>query len=242
MLLPHEFLHAILLAGPDQICDSLTGGLTGTAIAEFWQHLKQHQEWCNHPALHSGLSFELLLPLIWHIDGAEVYNNAEYITWSYQSHFAKGDIWDRKLLWLIIPFAWVYDSTIMHDVHREVPFLLHVTFVVAFDACGLLWSICSSLHAPNYQMCEIDLSFVYVITNAFFFVFCCGWVHKGSSHSKMVFANKLVGDFASAWILWRRIWQQLSAQQVCRHDDWRWPSFEAVPMGIHGLQSRRESS
>ncbi|CAJ1394202.1 unnamed protein product [Effrenium voratum] len=88
-LLPHEILHAVVKAGPDQ---TFLGGRSRSAIAEFWAHCSTLTEWKSHPALEECSDRGRLLPFSFHIDGAEFFRNSEFMVWSVSCALAAGDV------------------------------------------------------------------------------------------------------------------------------------------------------
>ncbi|CAL1128356.1 unnamed protein product [Cladocopium goreaui] len=53
-LLPHEVLHALAMAGPEQFSKSMLGGRGEEALQQFWDHCLQLPHWKNHPAFAGG--------------------------------------------------------------------------------------------------------------------------------------------------------------------------------------------
>lgn len=122
VLLPHEVLHAIACAGAVQVSKSLTGTFDRPAIREFWTHVRQLEEWKNHPLFASSTSEELgcTIPLIFHVDGAEFYTNSEYLVWSFSSALSSGDVWDIKFPMVVLPHSAMHEDGVAAEVHRRV--------------------------------------------------------------------------------------------------------------------------
>lgn len=120
-LLPHEIFEALSAAGKYQFSLSMTGGRSGPEIAAFWDHCFQQEEWRNHPARFLPyVKRDRLIPIAFHIDGAEFYSNSEFYVWSIGSTFPTGDVWDVKFPMCIVPHAWMQDKKVKNECHRLV--------------------------------------------------------------------------------------------------------------------------
>lgn len=119
ILLPHEFLHAIVQAGRVQLEASLIGNLDDEDLSQFWKHVKSCEDWKMHPVFSGRVDFARLLPLILHIDGAEFYKNSEYYCWSFACPFAQGTLVDQKLLCMVLPHSAMMDEPIRNEVTRQ---------------------------------------------------------------------------------------------------------------------------
>jgi len=93
VLLPHEIIDAVWHAGALQFGRSMTGGFGDVAMAQFWDHCSQQEEWKDHPCLKDpSILRSRLLPICLHVDGAEFYTNSEVMVWSLQSLFSNGHV------------------------------------------------------------------------------------------------------------------------------------------------------
>lgn len=95
ILAPHELLAATHAAGPPNFIHSLLGPDGKDGVMSFWHHA-QSVEWLRgHPALEEGDPSKLI-PLVTHVDGAEIYQNSEYVLWSMQALLSQGSAYDVK--------------------------------------------------------------------------------------------------------------------------------------------------
>lgn len=89
MLLPHEVLHCLATSSSEAIFQSVClGNLDGPSRAEFWEHLRSLAPWRSHPCLNDErFEPERLVPLTFHMDGAQMFREDEYVVWSFSSCF-----------------------------------------------------------------------------------------------------------------------------------------------------------
>ena len=66
-----------------------------------------------------SINFELmpranlgLLPLLSHCDGAEFYNNTEFVVWSVGSAWSEGHVWDIKFPIACVPHEAMVDPNV----------------------------------------------------------------------------------------------------------------------------------
>ena len=118
MILPHEWLHAVYNAGEMQWHLSLLGPGSVPELRRYWE-LALQQEWAQqHPACRQGT--EKLLPLVFHIDGTEVFTNTEANKWSMSSALASADTIESNLPLLGLMEEEMHHPTVRAAVHREV--------------------------------------------------------------------------------------------------------------------------
>ena len=91
-----------------QFALSLAGNLSDDARQKFWDHCSSCDAWRDHPVFHdgSGVDFKKLVPIVLHIDGAEVYRTSEYhiLSWSSMlSALTVADVSDKKFLSCALP-------------------------------------------------------------------------------------------------------------------------------------------
>ena len=73
MLLPFEVMHGLYMQGSLQFQVSMLGKDGHPALAEFWEHALK-EEWAkSHPTLCAGHDPANIIPITWHLDGAEVH-------------------------------------------------------------------------------------------------------------------------------------------------------------------------
>ena len=111
ILPPHELFHCIAAAGPMQKQLSLVGQAGPEGLKAYWE-FSLSQEWGQaHPALvdRSDSALSSLVPLLFHIDGGEIYRNSEFHVVSFRSHTCPYDcnVFDLKFPCCILPHAWM---------------------------------------------------------------------------------------------------------------------------------------
>ena len=84
----------------------MLGHYTAAELDSFWRHCRQLEAWSSHPAWKMNLNPELLVPILLHVDGAEMYASSEYHITSLSSFLSTltvADIQDKKFLRSMIP-------------------------------------------------------------------------------------------------------------------------------------------
>ena len=119
---PHYLLHHIYKHSPAQFEASFTDLGNEDALLEFWQLYLEQPCGKYHKFAKSCTPEELrcLLPLIWHVDGAEVHRNIEYHFWTYMSVVASGNIWDIKFPLTAVDARSVRDKEAFRVVNAEI--------------------------------------------------------------------------------------------------------------------------
>lgn len=125
ILLPHELLGQIWAAGDMAWSASVLGPTGCQGVAELWRHLKNLPDFTTHPhVLGSRGDQDALgrgIPVLFHVDGAEVYRNVEYHIWSWGSALTDaGDVLDRKLPIVMIPEESIKDPDARVSAHRTI--------------------------------------------------------------------------------------------------------------------------
>ncbi|CAE7761614.1 unnamed protein product, partial [Symbiodinium necroappetens] len=77
-----------------------------------------------------------ILPVVFHVDGAEFYKNNEYVVWSMSSIHAKADVWDCKLPLCIVPHVAMRDDSVAAHVHKRVAEVLAWSMECAATGLG----------------------------------------------------------------------------------------------------------
>ena len=140
-------LHTILQEGPD-------------LAADFWNVAMEASCYSSHPALQDINIRARTLPIFYHVDGAEVFNNVEFDIWSW-SCLARGPSLDVKFPILAIPARCMHN----HAIKKAV--LDHVTqFLCWSDEClraGLgpqlgFYSETFGKHSMRYALCGKELA------------------------------------------------------------------------------------
>ena len=92
ILLPFEMAHAIHQKSRVQFQRSFLQG-DGESCVAFWKKL--HEHFPSLPtAAKSNNELSMTLPIMYHVDGAEVHRNSEHYQFSWSSFFGGGDAWD----------------------------------------------------------------------------------------------------------------------------------------------------
>lgn len=124
-LLPHEVLHCLAYSQSELVFDSvLLGNLSDSARLEFWQHVKTLGAWRDHPVLAGSLDH--LIGFTFHVDGAQMYREDEFMVWSFNSCFAECGL-IKDILAFQFPFA-IVPARYMRT--KKVPMTQTNTFVV----------------------------------------------------------------------------------------------------------------
>ena len=83
VLNPFDICHSLYIQGPAQFEKSMIGGGGRKGIIEFWQNALREKWAKNHPFIIRNLyMIELLFPVTYHLDGAEVHRNSEMMFFS----------------------------------------------------------------------------------------------------------------------------------------------------------------
>ena len=115
----------------------MLGHYTAAELDSFWRHCRQLEAWSSHPAWKMNLNPELLVPILLHVDGAEMYASSEYHITSLSSFLSTltvADIQDKKFLCSMIPHERVQ--------HKRVRRLF-----------GIFWSVSYTAYKHKPQSC-----------------------------------------------------------------------------------------
>ena len=126
-ILAFEVINTIAKAGELQSNMSLLGpdGLDGPR--KFWAAAQEEPWGMKHPALegHSARDLRNVIPIWFHIDGAEIYNNSEFVIWSWCSAVAEAlNIWDYKFLYCLIPSMVMHVKSVFKQINDAVTELI----------------------------------------------------------------------------------------------------------------------
>lgn len=116
----HEFIAALSSAGPLTFQTSLLGAGGESAVEAFWRHAMNMSCYKQHPALQDPCRHPHMIPLVFHVDGAEVYTNQEFYFWQWSSLLAKGSVFDTKFPILCVPHACMKKNRIKQAVMKHV--------------------------------------------------------------------------------------------------------------------------
>ena len=107
VLPPHQVLRAVATAGAPHWSNSILGPMGDNALSRYWE-LQLRQSWGQkHPHLDGDLKRKI--PIVWHVDGADVFSNSEFVIWSWASATSHADSLESKFLLCMVP--WEYMQT-----------------------------------------------------------------------------------------------------------------------------------
>jgi hypothetical protein len=68
---------------------------------------------------------ERLIPLLWHVDGIEIYRNTEFLVWSWASAVCDAvDVWDQKFVFTILPAVLVQHKPVFNQLNAAITKLI----------------------------------------------------------------------------------------------------------------------
>ena len=107
VFIPWELEHGMWLASKEQFGVSFMGVDGHAGLAEFWAWAKTQPFGKAHEVLQKlwscNLALMFLLPVLIHMDGAELFNKSEFYIWSWSVLGAIGSVWDIKMLIGVVP-------------------------------------------------------------------------------------------------------------------------------------------
>lgn len=117
MLLPHEVLHC-LAEYPFAFSSLLLGNTTPDARRKFWDHIRKLDPWSKHPIFEKDendrVSFDSLIPLTIHGDGAQMFREQDVFVFSMSSLFGSTGILEDVLLFKF-PFCMIPEMHMRSD-------------------------------------------------------------------------------------------------------------------------------
>ena len=79
ILIPYEICHALYEQGPEQFQISVLGDEGDAGLRDFWKHAMKERHFSEHAVVaRNQYRVDKLVPLTYHMDGAEVHRNSEY--------------------------------------------------------------------------------------------------------------------------------------------------------------------
>jgi hypothetical protein len=125
VLLPHEVIHALANSDSGHIFQSLMlGNLDDTSRYKFWSHVKTLPPWSDHPVLKSEKSYDRLIGVTVHADGAVMKRDDECFVCSFSSCFGDEGVIKDPLLQKF-PVAIVPER---HMLSKEVSRLIMISY------------------------------------------------------------------------------------------------------------------
>ena len=126
---------------PWQLFQTMLGNQSPDAINKFWEHVEKTAEMTAHPALSICCDKSMLVPLLVHFDGTEMYRNCEYNVWSIGSAFSvmqQLDCLDTCFITCILPFSAMEEK----GVAQLLAALLVGVIFCGVDSKGCLGCLC----------------------------------------------------------------------------------------------------
>ena len=120
MLAPHEILHMIFAKGEQQWVMSMIGADLQEGVDQFWE-MSSREEWFKaHPGCRDREILKRTIPLVFHIDGVEVYSGTEANVWSMSSALTTGHTHDIKIPLLAVMEEEMSDRGVRQALHQHV--------------------------------------------------------------------------------------------------------------------------
>ena len=89
VLIPFEVMRSLYLQGSPQFTVSILGDRGQAGLDMFWENALR-ERWAQlHPTVLAGHTPGNLIPITWHMDGAEVHRNSEFYFYSFGSLLAQ---------------------------------------------------------------------------------------------------------------------------------------------------------
>jgi hypothetical protein len=120
VLCPWELFHWIGTHGEIHFGKSILGELGRGALREFWRAALQEDRYKSHPALRGEGAEDKMVPLSFHVDGAEIYAATEFYFWSWGSMLAHGSCFDTKFPIVGVPYVAIRSLAARKKVFDEI--------------------------------------------------------------------------------------------------------------------------
>ena len=137
-LLPHEIIHGLHAAGSQQFQISMMGPEGPAGLLAYWKWAKTLEWGQEHPALQGKTDEQLsrLIPLMLHVDGAEIFRNSEFYIFSFRSPLAEGAPYDIIFPFLLARHSHMHDVACKNRVFERACELFNWSICVAEDGVG----------------------------------------------------------------------------------------------------------
>jgi len=123
-------------AGFLQFRVSLLGKHGNPALHSFWTEMKKHPFGRDHPGLRDK-NVTMVIPLLIHIDGAEIYTNSEFYVLQFSSVMAvDANVLDTKFPCIKIPHALMRDKEVKAAVMRRLADWVAWNMRILQEGCG----------------------------------------------------------------------------------------------------------
>ena len=123
ILAPHDIIAAAYRKGPLVWQTAFLGDHTQQAVLDFWENFVQQPYGAMHPIMKSCEALDSIIPLVFHIDGAESFRNVEAIIWSMSSVFCNGNVFDFKFPLRVVLGSSVPTPALLKFAHKQVSYL-----------------------------------------------------------------------------------------------------------------------
>ena len=94
--------------------------VTSRLFREFWDATLQEDRYKSHPALRTQDAKDKMVPLSFHVDGAEVYADTEFYVWSWGSMLTHGSCYDTKFPIAAVPYVAIRSLAVRKAVFDEI--------------------------------------------------------------------------------------------------------------------------
>jgi len=124
VLNPFDIFHALYNQCPEQFQLSMLGDLGNEGLGDFWREAMKEEWACEHPVVQRHLhKLNALIPLTYHMDGAEVHRNSEYFFLTVGNplvQYAQTHSLDAKFCLSAISHAIMKIGGAMHRIMHEL--------------------------------------------------------------------------------------------------------------------------
>jgi hypothetical protein len=137
-LLPHEIIHGLFSAGRQQFQISMLGPEGQDGLLKYWRWARTQDWGRKHPALQGQTDEQLsmLIPLMLHVDGAEVFRNSEFYIFSVRSALAEGAPYDIIFPFLMVRQGHMIDANCKKRVFERACELFNWSICIAEEGVG----------------------------------------------------------------------------------------------------------
>ena len=120
ILSPHEVMHAVHSMGGKQWAVTMMGLDLQEGIDEFWRRSSVEDWFKAHPGCQDPALLKRTIPLVFHVDGVEVYSGCEANIWSMSSAVASGHTPDVNIPILAVMEEEMSMTGVRKALHLEV--------------------------------------------------------------------------------------------------------------------------
>ena len=109
-----EFLHCMWHLDQEQFRLSFLSD--DVSPIAFWRFYLSQSWGVGHPIASAISEAERkhTLPILWHVDGAQIHNDSEYYIFSWQSFLSSGDVWNVKFPLCLLPHVLMNEEQVQY--------------------------------------------------------------------------------------------------------------------------------